>query len=375
MSAARRASDGDQGADGLQAALRAGRLDPVYVLYGDEPAAIRGALEQIRHTIIPPDDATATSMAAFNHERFDGVDVRSAAQVLEACAQLPMMSRLRLVELANPDDLGSKRTAADEDGPTSTREGALGALAEYIANPSPSTVLVIHGAGIDGRSKLVNAAKKSGWAHKFAALSHDRDAVDYTAAEVQRRQRSITPKAAQALVAAVGMKQTDLLQAIERVVLYVGDRPSISEDDVAAVVAKTREADVFALTDAVGRGRHNEALAILAAMFRAGERDTGTSMRLFALLARHMRLVFAASVAPRGQVPAVLGLPPFIANKYSEQAQQFSEARLRAAYAGLVRLDHDLKGGSYVAYASPYMAIQRWILEVCQALPGVAPRR
>ncbi len=363
------------GGSGLQAALDAGKLAPVYVLYGDEPAAIRAVVEQIRRTVIPPDDAAATSMAAFNHERFDGVDVRSASQVLEACQQIPMMSKHRLVELANPGDLGSKRGSSDEGGPTSTRDGAMAALAAYIASPSPTTVFVIHGAGIDGRSKLVNAAKKAGWAHKFAGLERDSDALDYVIDEIGRRQRTIDNDAARGLVAAVGKKQTELLEAIDRVVLYVGERSAITSADVGAVVAKTREADVFALTDAVGRGQHHEALSILAAMFRAGEKDASTSMRLFALLTRHMRLVFAAKFAPRGQAPAVLGLPPFIANKYLQQAGQFNEPRLRSAYAGLVRLDHDLKGGSYVAYQSPYMSLQRWILEVCQALPGVEPRR
>ena len=193
--------------------------------------------------------------------------------------------------------------------------------------------------------------------------------------DVSEFQRTIDNDAARGLVAAVGKKQTELLEAIDRVVLYVGERSAITSADVGAVVAKTREADVFALTDAVGRGQHHEALSILAAMFRAGEKDASTSMRLFALLTRHMRLVFAAKFAPRGQAPAVLGLPPFIANKYLQQAGQFNEPRLRSAYAGLVRLDHDLKGGSYVAYQSPYMSLQRWILEVCQALPGVEPRR
>ncbi len=376
MNAARGRARGREGGGGspLPAALAAGKLAPVYVLYGDEPAAIRAVVEQIRHAVIPPDDAAATSMAAFNHERFDGVDVRSASQVLEACQQIPMMSKHRLVELANPGDLGSKR-AADEDAPTSTRDGAMAALAAYIANPSPTTVLVIHGSGIDGRSKLVNAAKKSGWAHKFAGLERESDALDYVIGEIGRRQRSIDKDAARDLVASVGKKQTELLEAIDRVVLYIGERRAISIADVHAVVANTREADVFALTDAVGRGRHHEALSILLAMFRGGEKDAGTSLRLFALLTRHMRLVFAAKFAPRGQAPAVLGLPPFIANKYLQQAGQFNEPRLRAAYAALVRLDHDLKGGSYVAYQSPYMALQRWILEVCQALPGVEPRR
>ncbi|MCY1007290.1 hypothetical protein OV079_17350 [Nannocystis pusilla] len=67
-------------------------------------------------------------------------------------------------------------------------------------------------------------------------------------------------------------------------------------------------------------------------------------------------------------------MPPFLVRGLEAQARGFSEPRLRSAYAALVRLDQDLKGGSHVAYASPYLALQRWILDTCRALPGVDAR-
>ena len=45
----------------------------------------------------------------------------------------------------------------------------------------------------------------------------------------------------------------------------------------------------------------------------------------------------------------VSGLQPYVAGLYEAQARRFTEASLRTAYAGLVRLDEDLKGGSVVA--------------------------
>ncbi|MEZ4451723.1 MAG: hypothetical protein R3B09_19815 [Nannocystaceae bacterium] len=155
--------------------------------------------------------------------------------------------------------------------------------------------------------------------------------------------------------------------------LYAGERPQVRLGDVQAVVTQSREADVFALTDAVGRGDVHEALRLLAVMFAAGEKETGAAMQLFALLTRHMRLLMTAR-AHGHDFGRVAGLPPFLVSKYEAQARGFSIDRLRATYAGLARLDSDLKGGSHVAYASPLMALQRWILDVCGALPGVERR-
>jgi len=358
----------------LTRAISSGELASVYVLYGDEPAAIREVVDAIREALIPAADEAAQSMAAFNHERFDGADVRSASQVLDACAQMPMLAARRLVELTNPDDLG--RGGRGEDGPVSTKEKAIDALAGYIKAPSPTTVLLITGSGIDGRSKLVSTAKRAKTAHaqKFEGFKNDNDARRMVISEARERGRSIDDEAAHALISSVGTGRTEILEGLDRVILFAGDRTALAVADVHAVIAQTRDVDIFAITDAVGRGDHRHALALLAQIFVAGEKDTGLAHRLFALLTRQIRLVMSAK-ANEGRYREVADVPPFLIRKIEGQAQGFSMERLQAAYAGLARLDYDLKGGSHIAYATPYLALQRWILETCGALPGVDPRR
>lgn len=348
----------------LERSIVAGRFAPVYVLYGDEPAAIRAILLALRRTLIPPDDATAQAMAAFNHERFDGADLKSATPVISACQQMPMLAAKRLVELANPDDIA--KSGAEEGSPAA----AIDALIHYIAAPSPSTILVIHGSGIDGRSRLVNACKKGGYAHKFEALKKDEEAVQFILGEARARRRTIAREAATMLVSAVGTGRSELLGALDQAMLHAGEGP-IGVADVEAMVARTREGNIFQLTDAVGRGDHRAALVVLAQMFSAGEKDTGVALQILAMLTRQIRLIFTVKTSG---TQALGNMPPFIARGYESQARGFTEPRLRTAYASLVRLDHDLKGGSHAAYASPMMALQRWILDTCRALPGVDAR-
>ncbi|MBL9102115.1 MAG: DNA polymerase III subunit delta [Myxococcales bacterium] len=354
--------------DPVQAILKsiaAGKLQPVYVLYGEEPAAIRAVITALRKFLIPPDDALAQSMAAFNHERFDGADLKSAGAVVASCQQVPMMAKKRLVELANPEDI-AKGAAGDEGG--GSPAAAIDALAGYIKAPSPTTVLAITSTGIDGRSKLVTACKKDGWAHKFEALKRDDEAAAFVVSEAQARGKGIARDAANTLVAAVGTGRSELLAALDQAMLHAGDRP-VAMADVEAMVVHTREGNIFHLTDAVGRGEAQAALTVLARMFSAGEKETGTSLQVLAMLTRQIRLLYTAKVGAAHTIQ-----PPFLQRQYEQQARGFSEGRLRTAYAALVRLDSDLKGGSAAAYASPYMAIQRWILDTCAAMPGVDPR-
>lgn len=346
--------------------LAAGKVEPVYLLYGSEPAPITEHLHAVRKAVLKP------GTEAFNHERFAGRELDGIGRVLEACAQLPMMAEYRLVELSDPEAIGKGRAAAG------AAKAALDALTKYIAAPSPTTVLVLTSFGIDGRSRLVGAMKKTGSAAlRFEALKRDGDAVQWLLEHATRHNIPLDRRAAGRLVELVGTGSSDLTAALERASLYAGLGASVDHVAIDAVVEHTRETVIFDLTDAVGMGDAPAALAVLAQLFHdSPTAEVGLANQALSLLIRQIRLVFVARFAGsgRGRIESVAGVPPFVARKLASQAQGFSEARLRRAYAGLARFDRDLKGGSPAVARAPYVALQRWILDVCGALPGVAPR-
>jgi len=347
--------------------LAAGTVAPIYLLWGSEPAPVAEHLQAIRKAVLVP------GTEAFNHERFAGREVDSIGRVFEACAQLPMMAQHRLVELSDPEAIGKGRGAA------AASKAAMDALVKYIAAPSPSTVLVITSFGIDGRSRIVAALKKkkTGIQLRFEALKRDGDAVAWLQEHAQRHEIQLSRRTAARLVELVGTSPSNLTAALDRASLYAGANCPVDNAAVEAVVEHTRETVIFELTDAVGMGDAKAALAVLAQLFHdSPTSEIGLANQSLSMLIRQIRLVFAARFAGSapGRIEAVVGVPPFVARKLRSQAQGFDEGRLRRAYAGLARFDRDLKGGSPAVARAPYVALQRWILDVCDALPGASPR-
>ncbi len=366
-------------------AIARGELASVYLLWGEDAAAIQTVVAALRKAVLEP-GGVATGFEAFNHEQFDAPYLGAAAELLNACEQVPMMAPRRLVELSSPEDFGRHKRAEDLEGDAkpleSKRDDAIDALIEYLDKPNPTTVLVVTSSGIKGTSKLVKAAKKASSAasgrgaakvveRKFEAAG-EAEAVDALMEEASRRELPLSRAGATALVAAVGTTLSELLPALERAVAFAGGA-RVERVHVEAVVASTREANVFDLTDAIGQGDHVRALEILARMFSTGEKDQGTAMRLLGMLLWQLRRLCTVAFAP--DPAGALGVKPFAVRKLQDQVRSFDEPRLRAAYAGLAKLDSDLKGGSKLAYESPYMALQRWVLDTCRVLPGVDPRR
>lgn len=342
--------------------IKSGKLAPVYVLYGSEHGPMRAVVEALREAVLDE------SFAAFNHERFVGRDLEGVGRVLEACAQVPVMAKRRLVELDEPEAIGKGR---GKDDPK-----RLDDLVEYLASPSPTTILVLTSSGIDARSKLVTAAKKKGVVEKYEGLRRTEDAAAFVAEHAETLGLSIDRDAIAALVDRCGGSPSALAGALQQAALHAGAGARVTAKDVHAVVTDAREAVVFDLTDAVGLGRHERALAVLHRMLAQGEPGMAEIGPLLAMLARQLRLLMQTHDAGlrTSDVEAQLGVPSFVARKLVEQARGFSLPRLRRAFAALVRLDGDLKGGSFVGSKSPELLVERWILEACDALPGVARR-
>jgi DNA polymerase-3 subunit delta len=346
----------------IPADIKAGKLAPVYVLYGSELGPMRAVVEALREQLLDG------GLAAFNHERFVGRELEGPGKVLEACMQVPMMASHRLVELDEPEAIGKGRGAANPK--------LLDPLIEYIGAPSPSTVLVITSTGIDARSRIVTAAKKRGVIEKFEGLRRADDAIAWVREHARELGIPLDAAGAEELVERCGNSPSALAVALEQASIYAGKDAKVGAAEVAAVVTDAREAVVFDLTDAVGMGKHEKALAVLRRMFAQGEGGMAEAGPLLAMLARQLRLLLVAHGAGlrASDFERAAGVPPFVARKLLDQARRFSEERLRRAFAALVRLDGDLKGGSFVVSKAAELGMERWILEACNALPGVARR-
>ena len=105
--------------------------------------------------------AVAAGEVWLSHGSDIGGSLRFPSYACGVCSVKPGFGR---VPAFNP-------SAAAERGMLAQAYG----LAAYIKDPAPTTVLVVHGSGIDGRSKLVNAAKKS--ATRVARIEKFRDKI------------------------------------------------------------------------------------------------------------------------------------------------------------------------------------------------------
>jgi DNA polymerase-3 subunit delta len=319
--------------DDLMTAIRAGRLDPIYVLSSEHPILIERAVAAIRDAAVPPE------ARGFNYDVVEGKP--TGARIVALAQTLPMMAQRRMVFVR---DLAAM--PADDAEP----------LLAYLGKPNPSTVVVALTSKLDKRMKLYAALGKKGWLH---VLEAPRQLAPWVRAEASAKDVEIEAGAVSRLVAVVGDDLSRLALAVEQLGLYAGDR-AVTADDVDDLIADTRERSVFELTDAIGAGDRPRALAAVARLCDQRESAVGVVV----MLARHIRQMsllhaFRTQGVPRNEWGSRLGLPPFIVDKLTSHARAYTPGALAAATSRLAIADRALKGDiTLMGTSSPFTGPQ-----------------
>ena len=198
-------------------------------------------------------------LGGMDHESIDaqvgngGEALKSLAKLREALNTLPFFGGGKVVWFQNCSFLGDDRTA----GSQAVTETLAEVAAELKVFPWGSVRLLISAGKVDKRKTFYKTLEKIGAVESFAALSlDDKDwagkAKDHALRQLQSLQKKIGDEALAELVNNVGPNLRQLTTEVEKLALYVGNRPQINVDDVAAIVTRNKQARAFALGDALG---------------------------------------------------------------------------------------------------------------------------
>jgi DNA polymerase III subunit delta len=337
-------------------------LRPVYFVAGEETYLASGVVSALK---------TATlkgGVTGLNEDQYQAGEA-DVDRVLADARTLPMMAKRRFVlvrglERWEPKAGKSEGKATDKD--------PLEKLLDYAKAPSPSTVLVLLGAGVDKRRKLYTVARSDGFLVACEPLARA-ELPSWIERRVAERGCKISQSVADLLAELTGPDLAPVADAVERLCLYAGDGNEISEDSVATCIVRLRTASVWELVAAVGRRDAGAALAALADVYDPQDRG----LRLLGVLAWSTRQLLRFDSAIRSgaspdQAAIRAGAPPFKARELSQQVKALPRADLERWPELLARLDLELKGGTR---RPPQAVLEAAILRLCRSASPAARRR
>src|SRR2546422_3569280 len=204
--------------DALLRGLKQGAPQPVYYLHGEEDMLKEEAIRALLDRVVEP------AMRDFN------VDVRAAGELdpagLHALVNTPpMLAARRAVVLRGVEQLRKKSPAREE-------------LLHYLANPNPSTLLVLVQSGPAPEPEADLAAHTT-------AVAVGRLAPERVPAWLAHRAGplglTLAPDAVELLIAAVGNDLGTLAQELDKLGALAAGRTATADDVTAAVGVRRGE--------------------------------------------------------------------------------------------------------------------------------------
>lgn len=244
-------------------AKNAAGLAPLMLVFGEDDFAVQQRGREIFNQ-------WSAELGGMDHESIDGRAGNSGEvlgalrKLLEALNTLPFFGGGKAVWLKDCTFFGDDRTSS-----SAAVTDALGDLADTLKSFKWGDVrLVITAGKVDKRKTLFKALQKVGGVEEHAGWSiNDRDWTER--ATMLARQgfrdlgKSIDEAALAEFVHQVGPNPRQLQLEVEKIALYADDSPEVRPGDVAAVAIRNKQAQAFALAEAVGDRNLPQALRIL----------------------------------------------------------------------------------------------------------------
>ncbi len=146
----------------------------------------------------------------------------------------------------------------------------------------------------DRRKKLFKIISSVGKVLVFEKMKKEarqqQTVMELAAVILAKSKKRVSAGGWEALGRKTGFSLRESLGAIEKLIAYSGDNPMIEAADVEAVVGRSKEDDVFALTEALSSRNLNRSLVALHGLLDRGE----APLMIFSMMVREIRLLLQA---------------------------------------------------------------------------------
>jgi len=321
----------------LEKSLRQG-LEPLYLLVGPERYLRSAAAREITEAAL-----STTLIRDFNEAGFSLLtdSVRSAVAAAE---QLPMMSDRRVVRVR---DFARLRDA-DED-----------VLIAYLANPSPSTVMIFTADDLDKRKKSTKALLDACTVVDFSPLK-DSEAKAWARSYLKSLKSAADDQVLSEIVNLVGTDIQTLANELDKLASAAVDTGRITAELVDELIGRTRELSNFELGDHLLSNNRKRALETLYRLLD----DGAEPVMLIGLIAgNYHRLALGKHLLTRGgreEVFRNVSMPPFKRDAYITTLQRSDAKKIARGIQLTAAADLAIK----TSQATPRLQLELLVCEL-----------
>lgn len=319
-----------------------------YIFHGEDDLTISEAVDKLRNGM--------GNNADLNTSQFDGTTT-SVPEILSAVTSYPFLSDKRLVIAKGLLSWLMRK------GTGQTGKDGIARLEQDLPNlPEYARLVLVERESLSDTHPILKLAQST----DSAFVKHfpvPKDTTSWILKRVRSEyQREMDNQAASALAAVTGDDLRRADNELVKLVSYVPEGETITEQHVAELTPYVPEANIFKMVDAIGDGEGQLALQLLHRLLADKNQDP---FSLYGMIVRQFRLLLLAKEhlldgGSASSIASAIGVRPFVAQNLARQLRGFSLDDLERIYRTLQDTDFKMKTGRI----APDLALDLFVASV-----------
>ena len=320
--------------ENLEKELKTGKLNSIYLLYGEELFLLENTLKKIKKLF-------GECIKGINYINIDETNYNELIQDIET----PAFGYEKKLIIARNTGLLKKDGKRKNAELEKEREKLVNYINNNIDIIKQGIILVFIEEDTDSKKELFKTIDKNGVVCNFEYQKpiqiEKRIEAICKAYEVQ-----IDNTTLRYFIECCGTNMQELINEIRKLIEYAGKGGKIAKEDIDKLSIKKLESVIFDLTDSLGKKETAKALEVLQNLIYAKE----PLQKILITLYNHFKKIYFTKIAIQNgkDITTSLNLKPnqtFLVNKYKMQARYFKQGELEQILQKLRDLDYQYKNG------------------------------
>ncbi|MEX2578785.1 MAG: DNA polymerase III subunit delta [Verrucomicrobiales bacterium] len=268
----------------------------IFAFFGTDEAQVKDAALTLSRQIAPADDEFGLEIISGGADNSEHAS-QIVGRTIEAIQTLPFFGGEKVVWLQDANFFADNQTGRAE-----TTLSAVEALVGLLEPGLPPEVkLILSASEVDKRRSFYKKIKKLATVKTFDKVDVSRPGWEaLVMSQVRTKAKALNlafeGTALERFVLMVGAETRMLDSELEKLSLYVGDRPA-TEEDVVKIAASSHIGVIFAIGDAIARKNLPRALDLIDRQLAQGENAVG--ILLAAIVPKMRNLLHARDLVER----------------------------------------------------------------------------
>lgn len=320
----------------------------IITIYGEVPELIEKKSTEVieKYLDTPKDD--------FNFVKYNLYE-SDLSPIIEEALTMPFFSDKKAVLVQNAYVFTGEKAPKDVNH-------NIDQLMEFIEKYDGESMIIfeVYHSKLDERKKLVKSLKKHAQLKKIEQMSED-EIKNWIKNELHGNYKDIKQDALHLFIELTGINFNIVKQEIEKLILFLGDRPTINKQDVQQIVNRSLEQNVFLLTEYIQKNNKAKAIRLVKDLIAMKEEP----IKLLALITSNYRLFYQSKIlSQKGysgqQIAKTINVHPYRVKLALNQARHYQLEGLLNIIDNCAETDYKLKS----SYMDKHLILELFILSL-----------